>query len=264
MSSERYATHLYVVLHPSPALIASQLEPERFARHYLAGSIRHYSGKVVFGEMDPSFRHPYFHIDEYLAEVKEHEDGRPKATKFISVYRILEHLDFSLILNLYLTTPEGAVLKLHPDDGVQTREPGLLRVFAEINPVRMMVITTMNFLEFGDLVTSPTILRSLPAMLYTQLEFDAESFLSDFKNNPVLPSPLPKVHPSKLRDAIHELKSTSKKGTKGLLLDSSFDTIPYKMVRHGFMFARHGENRFFRMPPIGEIERDNYKFWKAM
>lgn len=251
-------------MHPSPALIASQLDPDSFARHYLAGSIRHYSGKVIFAEIDPTFRNPFFHIDESLSEVREHDDGRPKATKFISVYRVLEHLDFSLILKVYLSSPEGAVLALEPDEDVQTREPGLLRVYAEINPVRMLVLTKMNFMEFGDLVTSPSILRSVPALFYTQLEFDAESFLTDFELNPMLPSPLPKVHPSKLRDAINELNASHRKPTKGLLLDSSFDSIPYRMVRHGFMFARPDEYRFFRMPPIHDIEQENYKFWKAM
>jgi len=264
MSETRYETYLYAILHPSPALIASQLDPEHFARHYLAGSIRHYSGKVIFARIDPEFRDPYFHIDEFLADVKMHEDGRPKATKFISVYRVLEHLDFSKVEALYLSTPEGAVLELEPGEEVQTRQPGILRVFAEINPVRMLVLTKMNFLEFGDLVTSPSILRNVPAMVYTQLEFDAEQFLVDFEDNPMLPSPLPKVHPSKLRDAINELAGHPAKPTKGLLLDSSFDTIPYRMVRHGFMFARHGEYRLFRMPSMDEIHEKNYKFWKAM
>ncbi len=264
MANGEYPIRLYAILHPSPALIASQLEPNQFARHYLAGSVRHYSGKVIFAEIDPEFRHEFFHIDEFLSDVHSHEDGRPKATKFIAVYRVLEHLDFSQILRLYLSTPEGAVLGLAADDDVQTRKPGLLRVYAEINPVRMLVLTRMNFLEFGDLVTNPSILKNVPAMLYTQLEFDADAFLMDFEVNPVLPPPLPKVHPSKLRDAIYALGGNVSKKTKGLLLDSSFDTIPYKLVRHGFMFARHGEHRFFRMPEHREIEQENYKFWKAM
>lgn len=264
MNEPNYPIRLYAILHPSPALIASQLEPDAFARHYLAGSIRHYSGKVIFAEVDPEFRNDFFHIDEFLADVAPHEDGRPKATKFISVYRVLEHLDFQRIRKVFLTTPEAAVLELEPDDDVQTRQPGLLRVFAEINPVRMLVLTRMNFLEFGDLVTSPSILRNVPALFYTQLEFDADAFIADFELNPMLPSPLPKVHPSKLRDAINEMLSSPRKQTKGLLLDSSFDTISYKLVRHGFMFAREGEHRFFRMPTLSEIERTNYKFWKAM
>lgn len=264
MDTNQYELRLYAILHPSPALVASQMVPERFAQHYLAGSFRHYSGKVVFARLDPTFRDPYFLIDEALEAVQPHEDGRPKATKFISVYRVLEHLDFQKIERLYLSTPEGAVLELQPNDDVQTREQGRLRIFAEINPVRMLVLTRMNFLEFGDLATNLSVLRSVPALVYTQLEFDAEAFLNDFEINPMLPSPLPKVHPSKLRDAIIDLKQRPNKPTKGLLLDSSFDSIPYKLVRHGFMFARHNEYRFFRLPSVKEIEKANYKFWKAM
>lgn len=264
MSDTQPTTRLYAILHPSPSLIASQLDCDQFARHYLAGSIRHYSGKVIFAELDPAFRESYFQIDEALQEVIPHEDGRPKATKFISVYRVLEHLDFSMIRALYLSTPEGTVLELSPSEQVQTREPGLVRVYAEINPVRMLVLTRMNFMEFGDLVTDPSIMRHVPALFYTQLEFDAEAFLADFDVNPMLPSPIPRVHPSKLRDGINELTGSPRKKTKGLLLDSSFDTIPYRMVRHGFMFARHGHYRFFRMPDHHEIEKANFKFWRAM
>jgi hypothetical protein len=264
MSNHQYETRLYAILHPSPALVASQLEPDRFARHYLAGSFRHYSGKVIFARVDPTFRHSFFPIDEALEVVHPHEDGRPKATKFISVYRVLEHLDFQKLEQLYLTTPEGVVMTLDPSDDVPVRSTGKLRIFAEINPVRMLVITRMNFMDFGDLATNPSVLRSVPALAYTQLEFDAETFLNDFELNPMLPSPLPRVHPSKLRDAINDLLNRPAKQTKGLLLDSNFDTIPYKLVRHGFMFAGHHEYRFFRMPPVQEIERTNYKFWKAM
>ncbi len=259
-----YEKHLYAIVHPSHALVASQLEPAQFARHYLAGSIRHYSGKVIFAKVDPSFRHPYFRIDEVLEQVDVHDDGRPKATKYVSVYRVLEHLDFTKLTNLYLSTPEGAVLELSPSEEVQTREAGPLRIFAEIAPVRLLVLTRTNFIEFGRHVTNPDEYHSVPSIVYTQIEFDAEAFLNDFEENPMLPSPLPKVHPSKLRDAILEMKRRPRKPVKGLFVDSSFDVIPYRIVRHGFMFARGDEYRFFRLPSIHEIEKTNYKFWKAM
>lgn len=261
---DSYKNRLYAIFHPSPALIGSQLNPQSFARHYLAGSIRHYNGKIIFAEIDPEFRNDYFHIDEFMKGVHPHEDGRPKATKFISVYRVLEHLDFDAVLNVYLSTPEAAVLKLEPAEEIATREPGILRVFAEINPVRMLVLTRLNFVEFGAMVTDPALLRNLPALFYTQLELDAEQFLQDFEVNPVMPPPVPGLHPSKLRDAILELSASYSKKSKGLLLDSSFDQIPYRMVRHGFMFAKQDRYKFFRMPPMQEIEKENYKFWKAM
>ena len=262
--SDEYEKRLYAIFHPSPALIGSQLNPQSFARHYLSGSVRHYSGKIIFAELDSGFRDEYFRIDEYLDEVKVHEDGRPKATKFISVYRVLEHLDFSAVKKLYLSSPEGAVLGLEPGDEIQTREPGILRLYAQINPVRMLVLTSMNFIKFGEEATNLTQARSVPSLLYTQLEFDAEQFLQDFEVNPLMPPPVPKLHPSKMRDAILELSTARKKSSKGLLLDSSFDEIPYRMVRHGFMFARAGEHKFFYMPDWREVEKSNYRFWKAM
>jgi hypothetical protein len=49
---------------------------------------------LIFVEVDPAYRHPYFHIDHAFDDLKPHEDGRPKATKFISSYRTLEHVDY--------------------------------------------------------------------------------------------------------------------------------------------------------------------------
>jgi len=86
--------HLYLILHPNHSLIASQLEPEQFLRHYVQGSTRYFEGRLIFAEVDPDFRHEYFDIDKAYAELIPHEDGRPKATKFIKSYRTLEHMDF--------------------------------------------------------------------------------------------------------------------------------------------------------------------------
>ncbi|HET6450850.1 MAG TPA: hypothetical protein VFI08_06040, partial [Spirochaetia bacterium] len=109
-----YANRLYVIVHPTSALIGSQYTPEQLARHYTVGPTRHYRGKVIFAEVDVAFRHPYFRIEEAIAELKPHEDGRPKATKFISCYRVLEHIELSALKSLYLTSEEGHCLELEP------------------------------------------------------------------------------------------------------------------------------------------------------
>ena len=89
-----YENHLYQILSPNQALVASQLSPEQFAKHFTVGSVRYYEGKVIFAELDTEFRNPYFNIEQGLAGLVPHDDGRPKATKYISTYRTLEHLDF--------------------------------------------------------------------------------------------------------------------------------------------------------------------------
>jgi hypothetical protein len=77
-------------------------------------------------------------------------------------------------------------------------------------------------------------------------------------------SPIPGLHPSKLRDAIYEVQRIPTKIHKGLALDCPFDRIPAKMIRHGFMFASQDGNKFFPMPDLKTIEKDFYKFYRTM
>ena len=262
----KYENRLYMILHPNMSLVGSHYSPEQFARHYISGSTRHYQGKVIFAELDADFRHPFFPIDEAFNQMHPHEDGRPKATKFISIYRVLEYMDLNAVRQLYLVTPEAVCLPLKASDHseIQARSGDLLRIYAEIAPVRMLVLSRLSVVEFGRSVTDRTALRYVPTLFYTQLEFDADQFLQDFEADPVLPPPIPQLHPSKLRDAILELKSKPAKVSKGLALDASFDRIAYRFVRHGFMFTSETEHRFFGMPSHREIERSNYKFWRCM
>ena len=43
-----FQKHLYLILYPNEALVASQLSPSEFGRHYCIGSTRHFAGKVIF------------------------------------------------------------------------------------------------------------------------------------------------------------------------------------------------------------------------
>src|SRR6266542_745933 len=102
-----YENHLYMILHPNAALVGSQLNPGDFAKHFITGSSKYFSGKLIFAEIDANYRHPYFKIDKMLESLVPHEDGRPKSTKYVCTYRVLEHIDFDKIKKLYLSTPEG-------------------------------------------------------------------------------------------------------------------------------------------------------------
>ncbi|MFP4494396.1 MAG: hypothetical protein ACLFN3_00605 [Halochromatium sp.] len=259
-----YDSHLYQILAPNPALVASQLDPEAFAKHYTAGSVRYYAGKVVFAEIDLDYRHPYFKIDDALAALQPHPDGRPKATKFISTYRVLEHIDLEAIQRLFLSTPEGYTLGLAPAPYDKTHEAGFLRIYANIAPLRMLVMSRLDFPAFGKYITDPDFPKGAPKQFYTQVDLDIEHFLEEFEERPTMHPPIPGLHPSNLRAAIMELRAEPSKLTKGLRLDSAFDTIPYKTIRHGFMFASQEATRFFPMPTLDEIEATHYRFWRAM
>ena len=65
-----YAKHLYLILYPNEALVASQLTPEEFGMHYSVGSPRHFTGKVIFVEVDTNFRNPYLRLEDYLKKLR--------------------------------------------------------------------------------------------------------------------------------------------------------------------------------------------------
>ncbi|NQU38728.1 MAG: hypothetical protein HQ523_02115 [Lentisphaerae bacterium] len=258
-----YTKHLYLILYPNPSLVASQLAPKAFADHYQIGSTRFYNGKLIFAEIDPGFRHPYFELESLLKQVVEHSDGTPKATKFIKSYRVLEHIELSAIQRLYLTTPSGEMLGLDSADEPKPTELHI-RVLAEVCPLSMLVLTRLNSRDFGEYITEPKNPKGAPSLFYTQLDLDEDAFLKAFERNPFMPAPFEFLHPSKLRDAIMEMKSNTAKITKGVALRASMDRISYKQILHGYWFARQGESKFFAMPQFHDIERTNFRFWRSM
>ena len=258
-----YENRLYMVLHPNATLIASQLEPEAFARHYTTGSSRHYHGKVIFAEVDAGYRNAYFDIENILGDLKPHEDGRPKSTKFIASYRVLEHVDLSAIGRLYLSTEEGHCIGLDRGDYGRTHKEAI-RIYAEIEPMHMLVMSKLTPPEFGARITEPGHSKAAPKQFYTQLDIDIPEFLEEFEQNPFQPSPIPALHPSTIRDAFHELKDNAGKDSKGIALDSNLDHISYRQLKHGFTFASKGESIFYPLPDPREIEAQNLKFWRTM
>lgn len=259
-----YENRLYQILYPNQALVLSQLSPEAFARHYLIGSVRHYSGKLVFADVDIQFRHPYFAIDDYLKQMVPHADGSPKHTKFICSYRVMEHIDFDCIRSVYLTTSQANVLELKPATYDKVHQPGFLRTYAEIAPLSMLVMSPLDLPEFGRFITQPGNPKGCPKIFYTQIELNVDEFLGGFEKNPFMQAPFPFLHPSKLRDAILQMKIKPEKATKGLSLFCPLDQMSFKSIRHGFMFSSNDKHRFFPMPTLHEIEEKNFRFWQGM
>ncbi len=260
----KYENHLYEILAPNPALVASQLSPEEFAKRYTSGSTRYYVGKLVFAEIDADFRNPYFNIEDTLAALKPHEDGSPKATRFISSYRVLEHIDFGAIRKLYLTLPEGYTIGLDEAPYDKMHQPGHLRIFAEITPLKMLMLSRCNFVEFGNYITAPNYSKSAPKQFYAQLELDIDEFLNEFEERPTMQAPIPGLHPAKLREAIIDMRENVGKSARSMSLVNHFNEISYKLIRHGFMFASQDETKFFPMPSLAAIQAMNFRFWRAM
>ena len=65
--------HFYLTLIPE-ALIVSMLDPDEFAAYYAIGERGKSKGQVLFIEIDSSFRHDFFRIDEAVARCVPDKD----------------------------------------------------------------------------------------------------------------------------------------------------------------------------------------------
>ncbi|MDA1044194.1 MAG: hypothetical protein O3C57_03110 [Verrucomicrobia bacterium] len=258
--------NLYLILYPNPSLVGSQYGPEEFSKHYHIGSTRFYSGKLIFAEIDIAFRNDYFDIEGCLKALVPHADGSPKATRFVCSYRAMEHVDINAIRRLHISTLSSEIISIDPQDMDDTKETREIRVYAEICPISMLLLAHLSPHEFGEYITTPGNAKGAPSIFFTCLELDIDDFLHEFEENPFMSAPFSFIHPSKLRDAIVDMKANpDHKRTKGLALRAPLENISYKSVRHGFwIYSQDAKSKFFPMPSLHDIEVNNFKFWKAM
>lgn len=257
-----YQKHLYAIMYPNFALVASQLEPADFGRYYSVGSARYYSGKMIFIEVDINYRNENLPIDEYLEQTTEHADGTPKMTKFISSYRVLEHLSVESLGALYAATVSGDVLCIQPKKFSPSPSNSRINIIQELNPVQMLVASSYDHAALGKYLTTPGNPRGCPKLFFTQIDLDVDKFLADWKQNPFLAAPIPGVHPQKLATVLEALKADSLPRTKSIGIQSIFDRISYSRICNGFFVVAGEELKFYPMPSQEVLQRDHYSWWK--
>jgi hypothetical protein len=259
-----FQKHLYLILHPNEALVASQLSPEAFGAHYSIGSPRHFTGKVIFAEVDVAYRHEFLRIDEYLAQTESGVPGKPKRTKFVKSYRVLEHVDLAALQRLYLVTTDGAVLGLD-----QSGEPadqgrqGRIRIYQEICPLRLVVASSLEPRAFGAYITGGTWSKGAPKICFAQWDVDAEAIVN---RRDVLShsGQLPNVNPANLSNALKELADIPGKKSKTLSLNGNLDLTSFKNIQPGFYVSEGDRLVFYRMPTMEELHDRHRAWWRHL
>ncbi len=260
-----FQKHLYLILYPNEALVASQLEPDEFGKHYSVGSPKHYKGKVIFAEVDINYRNDYFQIDEYLKRTESGVPGIPKKTKFIKSYRVLEHVDLDAIKELYLVTTDGMVLGLPKSDDFSIfHQPKRVRIYQEICPLQLVVASNLDPEQFGYYITRESVSKGAPKIFYTQYDVDIEEVLKMKDATDRMVTPLPNVNPTNFTQAILELAGDPTKRTKTISLDEVLDEISYAKIKHGFWLADSEKIIFWAIPGEQQLEEQHYLWWKSV
>ena len=260
-----YDKHLYLILYPNEALVASQLSPEAFAKHYSVGSPRHFMGKVIFAEVNAGYRDPhnYLRIDEYLRQTEKPEG--PKRTKFVKSYRVLEHIELSALERLYLVTTDGAVLGLDKSaapDGYD--EEARVRVYQELCPLKLLVASNLDPHRFGCYITEESWSKGAPRIFFCQYDIDVEGVVARNELFGFNMGPLPNVNPTNLPLALKELQENPEKRTKTISLNPNLDVMSYKAIQPGFWFADAISTVFYRMPTLDELHEKYYVWWRHL
>ncbi len=250
------AVHLYLSLIPE-ALIASMLEPEEFGSYYAVGTKKKTSGQAIFFEVDPDFESAYFRIKEGLSRCIPHEDGSPKASIYISIYRVLEHVPVSSLGKLYLTTQDGRTLGLDAGDEIPLMDEGL-HLYKEIVPVSPLVASRLNPMAFFDLIVkNPTSLVTLPAIAFAELRLD--QLAEDPEMGQV--GDLPYSNVDHLREVLKDLK-TKNVATK-MVDRASPAELAYRTVKNGFYVGNEYGMAFYPMPSSADLRESNYRWWRS-
>jgi len=247
--------HLYFLCYRFEALIASHLEPEAFGRYMAVGSEKNTRGNVLFFEIDPNLKSDYFRLQDIAERCKPTADGKPKRSKYVSAYRVLEHLDLSCFRKLYLTTVDGRVLALEATEYNTSDDLPGPSLFEELCPVTPMVVSTLAPTGFIKFMTDPTNAISVPRIFFVDMLLDRDE-------TGKLAGYLPYRNPLHVIDCIKELEDSGSKPTKTVTRTPNVAGF-FRTIRRGFFLGDQTGLKFYKFPDRRVLEVEHSQWWHS-
>ena len=248
--------NLYLSVIPE-ALIASHLAPEEFGNYYAVGSQKRSRGQAMFFEVDQSFQCEYLRLAEAAKRCVPHEDGSPRRSSYLAIYRALEHVPLSALGKLHLVTDDGHDLAVERSACPQPTASGL-HLYQEICPVTPRVASKLAPHEFAEYLTDRANPVSVEKIVFAELRLDALAADPEKGNA----SNLPYANLDHLRDCLKELRHRYAKPTKVVARDTSA-SILYRTVLGGFYVADRTGLAYYPLPPREELESKYYAWWRS-
>lgn len=247
---------LYLSLLPE-ALIYSQLPPDRFGKYMAIGDKKLTRGSALFFALDPQLDAPPLRLKEAREICRQHPDGSPRRSTYVSVYGALEHLPIAAFGNLYLSTKDGIVLELSQDEYKEERRPGL-NLYQEICPVVPKVASPLAPKEFVRYVTDPKHPVFLPRMVCCDLRLNG--LATDPEKSSAANLPYPDIN--HLRECLTILNYKGDKMTKIVHRDIDRDLL-YYTVKSGFYVGDQESFVYYPMPSEELLESKYHSWWSS-
>ena len=251
--------YIYLTCTPE-ALVASMLPPDGFGMYLSTGTKKRNKGQAIFFEVDLGGIEKLIDIDSLNKRCVAKEDGSPKSSVYLSVYKVLEMIPLAALKSLYLTTDHGCVLELKKATYDKSKEKeGALHLYQELCPVTPLVASGLAPSVFLKKLTDGSIPIVLPKLFFVELK------LGELATNPLYGSAehLPYTNTSHMRDCLEILQGEYEKHMKtvqriysGLLL--------YRTIETGFYVGAKDDIAFYPYPTMAELENLNYEFFRSI
>lgn len=245
----------YLMCHRVEALVASQLEPEAFGAYMATGNNKQTSGEVLFIEIDPSkIPDGWFDLERARNECKR-LDGTPKRSKYVAIYRVMEHIPADAYGTLHCVTRDGRTLSIDPQPAATSGGEGM-NLYLELCPVSPMVMSPLGPPDMVRHVTTPGQSIHVPRIFLAQM-------LLDFAEDGSLATYLPYRDPKHIADCARELRTGD-----GVKKAKTVDRTPwmgafYRTIGAGFFLGDHEQIRFYPFPSKAELEEKHWKWWRS-
>jgi hypothetical protein len=252
-------TYFYLSVLPE-ALIASMLPPIEFGEYMATGTRKKTRGQAIFFEVDPEVAKDLIPMDYVNKRCVRKEDGTPKSSVYLSVYRVLEQVPMKALKNLYLVTDDGRVLELPKGPYDQKAEKqGMLHLYQELCPVNPVIASTLAPSAFAKELTTECEQVHIPRLLFVELVLD--QLASDPVRGSAQNLPYPNI--GHLRDCLIILRNEPDKTRKTVLRTFNGELL-YRTCTHGFYVADKDEFICYPYPSMQKLEEDHYDFWRSL
>ncbi len=245
--------HYYLVATPE-SLIVSHLEPYEFGNYMAVGTKKNLRSQSVFFAID----HTKVNLPEDYVNKKliPYDNGEPKRSVYLSIYRVFETIPLGALKNLYLVTDDGKVLEIAKTEYAPSEKKDI-HLYQQYNPFSTMVASKLSPPEFIKFLTDTKKPVSVPKLFFVELQ------LNDLANDPSLPiMNLPYRNPAHLRECLIKLHQSSERLTK-TVMRVRHSELPYRTIETGFFIGDKDNYLYFPFPTQHELETTHFSWWRS-
>ena len=248
--------HYYLATYPVEALIASGLDAKQFGAYMATGSGKGLGETFIFAEIDGGAgRH--FDWDYAKTKAVPHPDGSPKNSAYLSVYRVLEHVDLSTIRAVYLTTRDGRSLKLQQGDSIP-QDDREYYIYQELCPIKPLVVSSLSVQAFAQTITNRKCKVHLPQIMFCDVKhIDIHNREQTGHTGGAFDRDLPH-----LQECIEQVKGNREKPIKTWRRNN--DSFSFQIVDTGIYIAgAKGTLLYYPMPSVENLKKIDYDWARS-